>query len=214
MDYDKDAAFFGVYDGHGGHEVAEYLSRHLPQFLKDMDLYKAGEIEKALIEGFLKMDESLNTPEVMAILKDIAMDGADVEENIDTLYEEASMPVEKLIEKYRDGVAQSVGKTEESGSKSIDVNNGAGCSKVQSRSERNRKNVGSSCTSQTEKEDNAEESADKSEDSNDKSTVLTDEEKKSTGDSVEKSKETPDSSKEEGELDKSGGKLDLFIAIL
>lgn len=147
LDYDKDTAFFSVYDGHGGHEVAEYLQRNLPQFLKVMDSYKEGNIEKTLIDGFLKMDESLNTKEVMAALKDIAMEGADEEENIDKLYEEASMPVEEVMEKYRDGERTSKEVSKESSTKSkCFSSNQAGCSK--SRPERSRRKADESCSSQ------------------------------------------------------------------
>lgn len=165
MDYDKDSSFFAVYDGHGGNEVAEYLSRNFPNFLKNMEFYKEGDIEKTLIEGFLKMDASLNTPEVLAILEGIAMEGADTEEeNIDTLYEEASMPVEKVIEKYIEGDVKNDSKTKGESSKSNDINNGAGCSKEKLRPDRTRRNVCNNSSSQTQKvADNTVESSEKTE---------------------------------------------------
>lgn len=150
LDYDKDSSFFAVYDGHGGNEVAEYLSRNLPDFLKDMETYKDGDIEKTLIDGFLKMDTSLNTPEVLSILKEIAMDDADTE-NIDTLYEEASMPVEKVIEKYIEGDVQSDPKSKGESSKSSDINNQAGCSKERPRPDRTRSSNFNRRPSDTEK---------------------------------------------------------------
>lgn len=46
LDYDKEAAFFAVYDGHGGHEVAEYTGIHFPKYLINNDHYKQGNFEK------------------------------------------------------------------------------------------------------------------------------------------------------------------------
>lgn len=63
---------FAVYDGHGGHEVAEYASRHLPNFIKETEDYKKGDYEKALIDAFLGFDATLAKPEVVSILKQIA----------------------------------------------------------------------------------------------------------------------------------------------
>ncbi|KAK0177559.1 hypothetical protein PV328_001600 [Microctonus aethiopoides] len=40
IDYDDNASFFGVYDGHGGHEVATYAAEELPKFIKQTDAYK------------------------------------------------------------------------------------------------------------------------------------------------------------------------------
>lgn len=69
LDFDENTAFFAVYDGHGGQEVAQYCSQKLPQFIKDTEAYKKGDIEQALIEGFLGFDASIATPEVVEVLK-------------------------------------------------------------------------------------------------------------------------------------------------
>lgn len=225
LDYDKDTAYFAVYDGHGGHEVAEYLSRNLPQFLKDMESYKQGDYEKMLIEGFLKMDASLNTPEVMAILKEIALEGADadVEENIDTLYEEAAMPVEKVLEKYWDGDSRSNTKEKDKTSNSSDILNEAGCSR---KSERNRRNVCNTSTSQIGK---SEESSDKCLDNSSESIEKS---LKNQMESVDKSIEKPveqtnnlekttdesvkitEESKHKGEIEAVEGNLNCFHILL
>lgn len=163
MDYDTDSSFFAVYDGHGGNEVAEYLSRNFPNFLKNMDSYKEGDIEKTLIEGFLKMDASLNTPEILNILKEIALEDADTEEeNIDTLYEEASMPVEKVIEKYKEGDVKYNSKSQGQSSKSANIDNEAGCSKERPRPERTHQNdLNNSLNETKEVTDNADISSEK-----------------------------------------------------
>ncbi|XP_057656082.1 probable protein phosphatase CG10417 isoform X3 [Diorhabda carinulata] len=105
LDFDTNTSFFAVYDGHGGHEVAQYCSQKLPQFIKDTQAYKDGDIERALIDGFLGFDATIATPEVIQILKEIvgereAEEASDEEENVDNLYKEATMPIEQVIEKY------------------------------------------------------------------------------------------------------------------
>lgn len=104
LDYDTHTSFFAVYDGHGGHEVAQYCSQKLPEFIKTTEEYLKGDIEGALINGFLGFDETITKPEVIETLKEIAgvadEDDSEDEENVDHLYEEATMPIEKVIEKY------------------------------------------------------------------------------------------------------------------
>ncbi|KAJ8967533.1 hypothetical protein NQ314_002848 [Rhamnusium bicolor] len=105
LDFDINTAFFAVYDGHGGHEVAQYCSQKLPHFIKDTQAFKNGDIEKALIDGFLGFDATIANRDVVAILKEIAgekeaEEESDDEENVDNLYEEAAMPIEQVIEKY------------------------------------------------------------------------------------------------------------------
>lgn len=72
MDFDKTASLFAVYDGHGGHEVAEYCSKYLPDFIKQTENYIKGDFEQALKDAFLAFDENLATPEVIEVLKKIA----------------------------------------------------------------------------------------------------------------------------------------------
>jgi hypothetical protein len=72
LDYDTDTSFFAVYDGHGGQEVAAYSAQHLPKYLKNCEAYKKGDYAQALKDAFLEFDAALTTPEVLAILKQIA----------------------------------------------------------------------------------------------------------------------------------------------
>lgn len=69
MDYDVNTSFFGVYDGHGGHEVSQYCSEKLPDFIKNTEAYKTGDIEKALIDGYLGFDATLLKEDVLQQLK-------------------------------------------------------------------------------------------------------------------------------------------------
>lgn len=110
ISFDKDTSLFAVYDGHGGHEVAVYCAQKLPDFLKGTQAYKKGDLENALIDTFLGFDATISTREVVTILKEIAGvkddggegDGnSEDDENVDHLYEEASMPIEQVMEKYQ-----------------------------------------------------------------------------------------------------------------
>lgn len=72
MDFDVNTSFFAVYDGHGGAEVATYCSQNLPDFIKNTEAYKNGDVVKALTDAFLGFDASTATKEVMDILKELA----------------------------------------------------------------------------------------------------------------------------------------------
>ncbi|ENN75443.1 hypothetical protein D910_03774 [Dendroctonus ponderosae] len=104
LDYDENSTLFAVYDGHGGQEVAQYCSTHLPAYIKNTEAYKNGDIEQALIQGFLGFDATMTTKAVVDVLKEFAGDTeaeeAEEQENVNDLYEEAAMPIEQVIEKY------------------------------------------------------------------------------------------------------------------
>lgn len=55
FDNDKTSAFFAVYDGHGGHKVAEYAGYHLHEKILNQPAYK-GNIPDAIKKGFLEID--------------------------------------------------------------------------------------------------------------------------------------------------------------
>ena len=48
-----------MFDGHGGREVAAYTERHYTDILKDTEGYKGGDLQTALKQSFLKVDEEL-----------------------------------------------------------------------------------------------------------------------------------------------------------
>merc|ERR1711997_815054 len=93
----------GVYDGHGGHEVAEYTAKKLPSFIKQNKDYQNGNIKKALVDCFVEFDRTIVSRDVVAELKRIAgkpEDDIDDDEDVDNLYQEATMPLEEVIAKY------------------------------------------------------------------------------------------------------------------
>jgi len=61
-----------VYDGHGGAEVAQYCADKFPEFLKNLETYKNGQLEVALKDAFLGFDKTLLDPSVVGILKELA----------------------------------------------------------------------------------------------------------------------------------------------
>lgn len=49
-----------------------YCARNLPNFIKQTEAYKNGDIRQALIDAFLGFDDTLTKPEVVNVLKDLA----------------------------------------------------------------------------------------------------------------------------------------------
>lgn len=105
LNFDDGTSLFAVYDGHGGHEVAAYCAEHLPKFLKEIEAYKNGDIMGALKQAFLEFDNTLTKPEIIAVLKELAGNNDDEDEdddeNVNNLHEEACMPIEELLAKYK-----------------------------------------------------------------------------------------------------------------
>lgn len=60
---DENTMIFGIFDGHGGREVSEYVSRHFTYEFLSCSQYEANDIPNALIRTFYRMDELLLTPE-------------------------------------------------------------------------------------------------------------------------------------------------------
>eukprot|EP00742_Colponemidia_sp_Colp-10_P001241 GILJ01001337.1.p1 GENE.GILJ01001337.1~~GILJ01001337.1.p1 ORF type:complete len:422 (+),score=56.29 GILJ01001337.1:71-1336(+) len=60
-DYEKDCHFYGVFDGHGqwGHQVANYVRRHLPKHILEHEQLQT-DTQKAILDGFAKTNDELN----------------------------------------------------------------------------------------------------------------------------------------------------------
>lgn len=124
LNFDDKTSLFAVYDGHGGAEIALYCSRHFPDFLKQLDSFREGRLNDALVEGFLKFDALLLDPTVKDVLQALAdlKDRNDSDEQIDDIAEdfvvptntgeelnveeaqllkkEAELPIEELLKRY------------------------------------------------------------------------------------------------------------------
>lgn len=80
MDFDDDMSLFGVFDGHGGAEVAQYAVEMLPSLIKN-ELFKQGEYEKALIKAFMDFDSSLIELPVLRKLRTLRLKNGKKEKN-------------------------------------------------------------------------------------------------------------------------------------
>lgn len=55
-------SFFGVFDGHGGAEVARFCQKYLTPEVMKLKEFEEGAMEECLIKGFHKIDEMLRDP--------------------------------------------------------------------------------------------------------------------------------------------------------
>merc|ERR1711881_805483 len=72
LGFDDYSSLFAVYDGHGGHEVAVYTAKRLPNFIKGRKPYRMGNVHGGLIEAFVEFDRSLTERDVIRELRVIA----------------------------------------------------------------------------------------------------------------------------------------------
>uniref|UniRef100_A0A061S238 protein-serine/threonine phosphatase n=1 Tax=Tetraselmis sp. GSL018 TaxID=582737 RepID=A0A061S238_9CHLO len=84
--HEKPAQVFGVFDGHGGSEVAKFCQLYLPKELSKLDSFRRGSFETALVDVFHRMDEMLadqnHLPELQKLKsKDNEAEGEDGEED-------------------------------------------------------------------------------------------------------------------------------------
>jgi protein phosphatase 1G len=73
---------FGVFDGHGGKEVAQFVKYHFTEELVANNSYKNGNLKKALTENFLRMDDMLTTGTGKVELKMISQKAKEEDEII------------------------------------------------------------------------------------------------------------------------------------
>lgn len=69
LDVKPGVSVFGVFDGHGGQEVAKFCSKYFVDTLKKNAKFVEGDYAKALTETFLQMDELILKPEGQESLK-------------------------------------------------------------------------------------------------------------------------------------------------
>ena len=61
IDYSKEnnLHLFGVFDGHGGREVAQFTKNHYGELLRSNENFKSKKYDAALVDSFLQIDEEL-----------------------------------------------------------------------------------------------------------------------------------------------------------
>jgi len=64
-------AFFAVYDGHGGYEVARFAGRHVHKILESSEKYKNGDVDNALVEAYIATDDLMLTADGLKELREI-----------------------------------------------------------------------------------------------------------------------------------------------
>lgn len=52
--------------------MALYCAEHLPNFIKNTDGYKSGDVRQGLIDAFLGFDALLAKPDIVEVLKELA----------------------------------------------------------------------------------------------------------------------------------------------
>lgn len=72
LDVDQErTGFFGVFDGHGGKEVAKFAAKHLADELSRSPGFQSGDLDQAFVHAFLRMDQLLlrqeHAPELAAM---------------------------------------------------------------------------------------------------------------------------------------------------
>jgi protein phosphatase 1G len=61
-DGQNNVAFYAVFDGHGGEQVAKFAERHMPNIMLNNEAFRRGDYQRALSRAFLQIDEMLEQP--------------------------------------------------------------------------------------------------------------------------------------------------------
>lgn len=89
LEFEASAQLFGVFDGHGGKEVAIFVERHFGRELLNNPNYQSNNLEIALQETFLRMDQMILTVEgqreLIKIKRDLPENFKVSEENADSM---------------------------------------------------------------------------------------------------------------------------------
>jgi len=89
LDASKGVHVFGVFDGHGGREVAVWIKRHFTKHLQALKSFQTGNLKAALTENFLKMDLVMVEPAHKLELKAEAKKSKEDDEKINRMQEKS-----------------------------------------------------------------------------------------------------------------------------
>jgi len=110
----KDISLFAVYDGHGGHEVAEWTGENLPKTIvekfKDINTDDVEQVKETLSSIFHSHDKRITDREIVKVLHKIAKkdcpmtrDEEEIQEEVNGLAMDMELTREQLIEKFGGG---------------------------------------------------------------------------------------------------------------
>jgi serine/threonine protein phosphatase PrpC len=71
LDDRPDCAFFGIYDGHGGAQVARFCAKYMPDQLVATPEFRNGNIADALKATYLAIDDKLRQPNNAEVLNQL-----------------------------------------------------------------------------------------------------------------------------------------------
>lgn len=74
VNIEEGVSIYGVFDGHGGPEVAKFCAKYFIPKLRENENFKNKNYELALKENYLKMDEILMTPNGAELLKEFKLE--------------------------------------------------------------------------------------------------------------------------------------------
>ena len=78
---DDNTCLFGVFDGHGGAEVAKFCQRYMVKEFQSLKENKDGDVEESLISVFHRMDEMLRDQQYMQEIEQLkTKEGGDEDE--------------------------------------------------------------------------------------------------------------------------------------
>lgn len=70
LNFEENASIFGICDGHGGPIISQFVAANFLSLLTNLNTYKEGKIEDALIETYLIFDSMLRTEKINVFLID------------------------------------------------------------------------------------------------------------------------------------------------
>ena len=90
----KGNSLFGIFDGHGGSIISQFVGCNIENVLKNSEYYEKANYEQALIDSFISLDELLKNKDVDTFLKKIM---THQKSNIDNFGEKASSIINKEL---------------------------------------------------------------------------------------------------------------------
>ena len=90
----KGNSLFGIFDGHGGSIISQFVGCNIENVLKNSEYYEKANYEQALIDSFISLDELLKNKDVDTFLKKIM---THQKSNIDNFGEKDSSIINKEL---------------------------------------------------------------------------------------------------------------------